>query len=316
MKFYLFIFVALVSFLAGFLTKNYLPSSRIEESMSLKKHENYPFLAQRIFLNDPNDTIINFTRLRNDLKKYTDNSPNFIGIYFEYLPTGTTIAINDKEVLFAASLTKIPLVMEVIKRIENGKISEDEKLTITRNNIDKNFGTLWKKDIGAQVTVKEAIKYTVVESDNTAFQMLKERLGNSDLLEIFNYLDIPQQNAGPGRGITTKNFSSVLISLYFSAYLPYEKSNTLLSLMSEESKDNDADWIRKGVPQNVKISNKFGIYESIDQNDRVYSDCGIVYAPKRNYSLCVMVKGAPDQIVAGNEIGDISKKVYDYVTSQ
>lgn len=288
-----------------FAKQSVAPQTQISEQQN-----KYPFLARRIFLEDPSDTILNFTNLRTYLRKFADSAPNFIGIYFEYLPTGTTVGINDRETLFAASLLKIPMVMEVMKRIEKGEIKEDEELVIEEEDIDKKYGKLWQKGVGTRLSIREVIKQAIVESDNTAYRMLRRRIEDRDLSEVFAYLDIPRDMAGPGGGITTKNFSSILRSLYFSAYLSYDNSNELLKIMSIPSSD---DLLRKAIPQDIKVANKFGVYNTGIPNEEIYSDCGIVYLLKRSYTLCVMVKGANSPETAKQQIVDISKVTYQYV---
>lgn len=274
--------------------------------------DKYPYLAKRIFLDNPNDTILNFTALGANLKMFVDRAPNLIGIYFEYLPTGTTIGVNDRETFFAASLLKTPMVMEVMRRIDEGKISEDELLTIEQADIDKGYGDLWKKGVGAQVTIREAIMLAMVNSDNTAYRLLRKKIENKDLEEVFSYLDIPRDLKGPGGGITAKNYTSILRSLYFSAYLSYEKSNELLKIMSIPY---ESDLISQSIPESIKVANKIGVHQSLDKKEEIYSDCGIIYIPKRNYTLCVMVQGASKPETAKKQIIDISETVYEYIVN-
>mgnify|MGYP001561090754 CR=1 FL=1 len=84
-----------------------------QQSERAEKSE-YPFLAKRIFVEDPNDMIINFVPLRQQLRDYVAASDFRIGVFFEYLPTGTSIGINEKEEFFRASLVKSPLIMKTI----------------------------------------------------------------------------------------------------------------------------------------------------------------------------------------------------------
>ena len=66
--------------------------------------------------------------------------------------------------------------------------------------------------------------------------------------------------------------------------------------------------IDAGVPDEIEVSHKIGIYEAED----VFSDCGIVYAPHREYILCTGSKGA-SQEDARRFIAEISKAAYNYV---
>ena len=53
-----------------------------------------PLLSPRIFVQNPNDIIINFTDLREELRSVVSEEKSFhAGVYFEYLPTGVSIGI-------------------------------------------------------------------------------------------------------------------------------------------------------------------------------------------------------------------------------
>ena len=77
--------------------------------------------------------------------------------------------------------------------------------------------------------------------------------------------------------------------------------------------------IRGGVPDEVKVANKFGERTQYDASGKAVEqelhDCGIVYDAADPYLLCVMTK-APTSDGAAQFIRAISKTAYDFVTSQ
>ncbi len=276
------------------------------------KQSDYPFLSKRLFIEDSNDIIINFVPLRSSLRDYVAKAKDPLAFYFEYLPSGTSIGVNEKEPFFAASLLKIPVVMRIYKLIEEGKINQDTQLTIEEKHIDKGFGTLWQKGVGAKISVKEAIKLSVSQSDNTADKLLRELTKKKPVSDVFDYLDIPtdlEQNGGAG--VTTKGFSSVLRGLYLSAYISYEHSNEILETMT---KSPYTDRLVAGVSSDVKVAHKVAVYKNPqDPQVQIHSDCGVVYAPHRPYILCVMTKANINE--ATKQISEISKMVFSYVNS-
>src|SRR3989344_3795689 len=84
------------------------PSNDIVRPQETRK---FPYLAPRILIDDPTDTLINFLPLRKELREMTKNFEDSFALYFEYLPTGTSIGINEKNEFSAASLIKVPIVM-------------------------------------------------------------------------------------------------------------------------------------------------------------------------------------------------------------
>ena len=78
--------------------------------------QQFPYLAKRIFIEQPNDVIINFIPLRSNIREYIAGKKDKIGFYFEYLPTGIGVGVNDRELFFRASLIKVPTVMSAWQR--------------------------------------------------------------------------------------------------------------------------------------------------------------------------------------------------------
>lgn len=282
----------------------------------------YPFIAKRLFVENPSDIVLNFTELRSSVNAYLGSSKEKIGVYFEYLPTGNSINANGQEEFFRASLVKLPSVMRAYKFVEAGKLSLDETLTVEEKQLDKDFGSLWRAGAGAKRTVRELMALILQESDNTAFNVLHERVnvqllqdrpdGDQAIDDVYDYLDIPRVLDGETPMITPKNFSSILKSLYFSAYLSYEHSNDILALLTAR---HTLEWLRQDIPAEIPIADKIGIYDSEPKTLQVHTDCGIVYAPARPYTLCVMVHSKDTQS-AVKHIGEISRMVYDYVRTQ
>lgn len=249
---------------------------------------------------DRKDRLINFVDLRKELEEYSDKDDFKKGVFFEYLPSGVSIGIDDALPFASASLLKVPLVMQIYKHIEDGSIKRTDILEIRQNNIDRGFGTLWKRGIGTEITVAEAIKYALIESDNTAKSLLFGALPEGSIDEVFDALDIPKKLESDEAVISAFHYSSILRSLYLSSYLSPASSQEILTLMSQ-SKYNDK--LVAGVPKGTKVAHKIGVYENdtdgvpetTEDDVTVYSDCGIIYAPNRPFMLCIFIQSPEEE---------------------
>jgi beta-lactamase class A len=279
----------------------------------------YPFIAKRLFVDHPNDVIINFTDLRSQIQNYVSGSSEKIGVYFEYLPTNVSINVNGNEEFYRASLVKLPVVMRAYKYIEDGKLSLDDQLTVEQKQLNNEYGSLWKRGVGTTISVRELIRLILTESDNTAFNVLYEKVnvqlgqdlpsGDNSADDIYDYLDIPRASEGITPMISPRNYSSILKSLFFSAYLSYQHSNEILSTMALPHSEN---WLRSGIRPGIQVADKIGLYNADDQKLHVYSDCGIVFYPERTYSLCIMVHSSNNEKSIAH-IQHISKLVFDFI---
>lgn len=272
----------------------------------------YQYVAKRILIENPNDIIINFFELRKSLTTYIEKNNLDMGLFFQYIPTGTTIGVNQDNPYVAASLLKLPNVVQVQKMIEAGEISGKDAITITSKWLDGNYGTLYKKGIGEKVTIDELMKISIQESDNTANNILTNDVLGGAPVNFYNSLDVSPEILEGTIAITPRNYLSVLRSLFFAGYLSIEGSNKILTLMTEINK-NDDDLGAK-LPTSIKIAQKIGVYEkNPDEKKYTYSDCGIFYLPERPYMLCIMSRG--EQSTASNHTKEISKIIYDYIES-
>ncbi len=280
-------------------------------AVSSAEAKQYPLLARSILDDSPNDILINFVALRNELNSDFNQLPSNTksSFYFEYLPDGTAIHIGADTNLVAASLIKVPLAMNVFRAAELGRINLDKPVTVTAEELDDGYGNWYQRGAGFQTTLRQAAQAALEESDDTAMHVMFDHLNG-----LLNYdeqslagLDISQDMQNGQAVITARSYSSVLKSLYFSSYLNKTDSEELLRYLT---KSTEHSRLTKNLPSNLVVAHKNGVNNS----SWAESDCGIVYIPKRPYIICAMV-GLPDPD-ASQFIAKISKETYDYVSSQ
>lgn len=292
----------LLSLIFGALLLTHSNKTHFDESVQ------YPLLSKRVFQENPNDVIINFVPLRKALRQYVVEQNNTVGVYFEYLPSGISIGANDREEVKLASLSKVPLVMSVLKKVERGELKLDDKLVLKKKDLNDKFGDLWKEGEGATFTIQELIEVCLKKSDNTAYYMLFDLLTDAEIIEVYENLEIEVSSKESEPEVSPKSYSSIFRSLYLSSYLSEVNSNYILKILSETI---FTDKIPAGVPANIPISHKIGVFSRADSPDKVFTDCGIIYIPERPYVLCVFVQG--DDAQAKKDISYISKMVFGYV---
>ncbi len=271
-------------------------------------YEKFPLVSKRVFLENPNDVIINFVPLRKALRGYVDPLEGKVGVYFEYLPSGVSIGVNATEEIRLASLSKVPLAMSILKKVEKGDIMLTDRVFLKEEHLDNRFGSLWQRGPGAPITIEELVKLSLQESDNTAYQTLYALLTNKEVEEVYENLEIEVNIASSSPLVSPKSYSSIFRSLYLASFLLEEESNYLLDILTRTIFH---DKIPAGVPKDVQIAHKIGVFSRADTTEKVYTDCGIVYVPLRPYILCIFVQDT--ESVAVKHMSLISKMVYGYV---
>ena len=287
-------------------------SSASQGDSSLDLQQRYNLLSKRILVENPNDIILDFRPLRRQLEEYISktSAPDSISLYFEYLPSGSSIGVNENKEVVGASLLKLPVVMQIYKYAEEGQIDLDEKVPLKKEWLDSGYGSLYKQGAGYEVSIRDATTYAIEKSDNTAVLLLFDRISqlqNTNNPSILDFVDANYDiNSDEQILIGAQSYSSILKCLYFACYLGRDNSQDILQKLTNT---DSANRLPLHIPTKVPIAHKIGSYDNIAQ-----SDCGIFYVEKRNYLLCVMIGTGDSE--ASEYIADLSEIAYKAVVSQ
>ncbi len=308
-KSYILLVILVFSLMANFglaiIYLRYSPQGESREAQAL--YEKYPLISKRVLLDLPQDLLINFLALRRQLRSETKPFGDSFGFYFEYLPTGTSIGVNEKNEFHAASLFKVPVVMAYYhtnERLNRG----DTEIILKEEFLDKDFGNLWRRGAGTKIKASEAVELALEESDNTAAKALVPLVSEKDFEEVYQGLDIDLNSDDKGALISAKAYSSILKALYFSSLINRDDSQKMLDMLT---KTNFPDKLAAGVPSDIPVAHKIGDFVD-DEGNEGYRDCGIVYVPRRPYLLCMFSIGSEQ--MARERMSNISRIVYDYVS--
>jgi beta-lactamase class A len=303
--------VAGVAFGAGWVFKPVPPGTVIFEDDSTPA--DFPLINPSATSNLGKHFIINVVPLKDTLREIREKYAHQTYVYFAYLNNDSWVGFDEKELFTAASTIKVPLAMAVMKSVEQKKLSLDQEYILMEEDLDENFGTLYQKGEGTVLTVEELIQVMLEDSDNTAMQALRHILRDIGITDPFAdvYAFMGWDSFG-GFGeepvyfdINLKTLSNMFLALYNAKYVNLEHSQKILGYLDNE---NFNEEIAPGIPSSIPFAHKTGVQEA----EQIYSDCGIVYAPNRNYLLCIGSKGA-SKSVADKFMTEASRAVYDYV---
>jgi len=119
----------------------------IQSTQDSSQEEKYPLISKRVFVEKPNDILINFVPLRKALRDMLLSQDDKVSLYFEYLPSGTSIGINEKNEVRLSSLSKIPTAMAIYAKIKAGALSKDQEIIIEENLLTQNLALFGKKGL-------------------------------------------------------------------------------------------------------------------------------------------------------------------------
>lgn len=99
------------------------------------------------------------------------------GMFFLDLDTGDYLDINGDRLFPAASTIKLPILVAFFQDLDAGKVSLNETLVMRRDLVTGGSGTMQYRATGTKFSALETIVKMITISDNTATNMIIDRLG-------------------------------------------------------------------------------------------------------------------------------------------
>jgi beta-lactamase class A len=117
------------------------------------------------------------TRLQQNIERITRSVNARWSIYVKVLETGEEISINADTQMDTMSTIKIPLMVETFRQIEAKNFALTDKITLTEAMKRPGTGVMRSFDSGAVFTIKDALTLMNIVSDNTATDILFDKVG-------------------------------------------------------------------------------------------------------------------------------------------
>ena len=232
------------------------------------------------------------------------------------LKTNEGALYNENEVVPSASLIKIQVMAEILRQVKEGKLALKQRITVKES--DKvPYSILTMLDTGNDYSLNDILTLMIVQSDNTATNLLIELAG----IEIINQfiqelkltntilqrrmMDWDARIAGKENLTTASDMARMMELLYRAEVIDQVSSDFMIEIMKKQL---DNSMMRLYIPDETVIAHKTG------DLDYLCHEAGIVYHEKGDFILVVMVWDAVTNNYARQSIGQIAKIVYEYFT--
>jgi len=219
------------------------------------------------------------------------DTKNQLAVYFLRPDREIEPFIYRSQQMAPASMIKLFVMAKTMQDVHDGKLSLDEKITIKKNDAVGGAGVTTWYNAGEQRTIEQLMTVMITDSDNTATNILIDRLG---MQNINQYLQ--QQGFNDtvlvykmmmGRKGKKKNLSSVrdigrLFSrLYYHQLVGEQEDKLMLAILRQQ---HDKECFPAALPD-YEIAHKTG-----EVND-VYVDGGIFFGQQEDFVLVVLSNG-------------------------
>ena len=214
--------------------------------------------------------------------------PGKVSFYYKDLQTGETAALNEHEPLGAASVIKIPVMVELMRQIEAGIV--DPAMLIEVRDADRVpiCGVLTFFHTGARLTPLDLCWLMITISDNMATNLLIDLVGIDNVNATMASLGLKEcvlrrklferrpEFRGKRNTVSAGEIGLLLEKMYRGELISPAASEKMLDILSGQQCNNKIPLLLK---LDMHIAHKTG------EDDGITHDCGLVYA-RRPFILC------------------------------
>lgn len=127
-----------------------------------------------------------YSDLEDKIRQIDEESSGSIGVYIKDLETGQIVNYNGDRRWYLASLTKIPVAIAILQKVERGELSLDDELTLQESDKVDGYGDMLWQEPGTVYTIAVLLDKMMKDSDSTATDMLIRLIGQDELNRIIS----------------------------------------------------------------------------------------------------------------------------------
>lgn len=248
--------------------------------------------------------------LENIISMYPAISPS---VYVWDYDTGNYADINGDKIYSAASIIKIPVLLQLFKSIEANQVSLYDRMTLTDYYRAEGSGGLQFKAENSTYTLDTLARIMITDSDNSATNMLMSKIGSMidvnqgirdwgiKTTEVQTWLPDLQGN----NHTTAKDLARMLYNIDNPKFLSENSSAKIIDYMSHVKNNK---LIAAGLGEGASLVHKTG------DIGKMLGDAGIVTTINGKKYIVVILANRPYNSPQGKEfIVKASEVIYNYM---
>jgi len=249
-----------------------------------------------------------------------------VGVAFRDLETGDTLFVNADDSFHAASTMKVPVMIELFRRIDSHALRLDQGILLINQFGSIVDGSPYALDpasdsdssaytlTGTRVTVRELLDRMITRSSNLATNALIElvtassanatahALGATNIRVLRGVEDGKAFQANLNNTTTARDLAVLLDAIETGKAASRSSCDAMRDVLLRQEFNEE---IPAGLPTGVKVAHKTGWITGVRH------DAAIVYPTGRKpYVLVVLTRQIADDKLARQLIVDISRLVY------
>jgi beta-lactamase class A len=243
-------------------------------------------------------------------------TPARLGISLMDLKSSDSLGYRSSEKFPAASIIKLPILLELYRCAQAGKTDLAKSVVLARESQVGGAGVLFELTPGLELNLEDLARLMMVVSDNTASNLLIDELG----FEAINAFMQSQGMSGTHLGryfmetptperdnrACAVDFSRCLAALWKGEVLNPGYTQRALAILSRQQ-------YREKIP--LLLPESVVVYHKTGELDGVRHDCGIVAWDDQAFALTLLTAdgGAPWEV--DRAMADLSRACFDFFNS-
>jgi beta-lactamase class A len=238
--------------------------------------------------------------LQSKLEALTRDFRGDVGVYVRHLSSGRTAAIRADELFPTASMIKVPILLALFERFENGGLDYHRELVYRDSLLYAGSDILGSFKDGEKIAFGKVAMLMITTSDNTAALWCQNLAGTgtaiNDWLER-NGFEITRMNSRtPGRNkdwekygwgqTTPREMAELLVMIREGRAVSPMASEEMYRILARIYWDGEA---LSQIPPTIQAASKQG---AVSQSR---SEVVLVNAPSGDYVFCLITKNQEDQ---------------------
>ena len=227
----------------------------------------------------------------NNLLQKIRGASGHVAFYYRPLDGGCAQMYNEMMPVVAASVIKIPIMVEAFRQFESGELNPLATYRIKPEDKMPSCGALNRMHDGLEVTLRDLVELMIVLSDNSATNILIDRLGiarvNATLeaegLKVTRLrrklFDKAGMEAGLSNHVCAREIGLLLERMYAGTLVSPQASAEMLEILRNQKLNGKMPFFLK--PRGIACAHKTG------EDDGITHDVGVVYA-RRPFVLCML----------------------------
>jgi D-alanyl-D-alanine carboxypeptidase (penicillin-binding protein 5/6) len=254
-----------------------------------------------------------------------------VAIAVKHLKTGDSYEHNAETPMPTASLIKFPVMIAAYDAVEKGRLSLDDMIELKKEDKAPGSGILTAHfSPGAMISLRDAIHLMIVYSDNTATNLVLDKLGLATTNELMGSLGCPETrihskvfradtSIAPerskqfGLGSTTARDMVKLAELLHGQKLVSEKASQ--QMLEHMFACDDKKKVPRSLPPGTRVAHKTG---SVNASR---TDAGIMETPSGPIAFCILTTNNQDHRWTEDNEGDlfcaeVGSAIYQFFNSK